>query len=75
MLKEWHFNVLFTVAVGGVLFLLLGPTFGLKIGQNPIAISGLGSILAFILTQRSRFAKSNGHLKKKPEEEDDDESE
>jgi hypothetical protein len=71
-MKDWQFNVLFFVGVGGALLLLLGPEFGLKIGQNPTAITGVGAILTYILTQKRSMTK-NGHNKPKvkPKEDED----
>lgn len=66
-MKEWQFNVLFFVGVGGALLLLLGPEFGLKIGQNPTTVTGVGAILTYILTQkRSLTRNGNGKPKPKP---------
>lgn len=70
-LKEWQFNVLFFVGVGGAILLVLGPEFGLKIGQNPTAVTGLGAILTYVLTQRNSWTKNR--RKKKTGEEDGDE--
>jgi hypothetical protein len=56
-LKEWQFNTLFVVAVGGVVLLLIGPDLGLKVGQNPLAVGGIGSILGYVLTQKGSFVK------------------
>lgn len=58
MLKEWQFNVLFFVGVGGAVLLLLGPEFGLNVSSNPTALTGVGSILAYVLTQKKSFTKS-----------------
>lgn len=69
MLKEWQFNVLFFVGVGGAVILLLGPEFGLKVGQNPTAVGGIGAILTYVLTQRANLTKKNGEKKKEKEEE------
>ncbi len=69
MLKEWQFNVLFFVGVGGAVLLLLGPEFGLKIGQNPTAVTGVGAILTYILTQKSSITKEKSKSKSdKPSE-------
>lgn len=57
MLKEWQFNVLFFVGVGGAILLLLGPGIGIKIADNPTAVSGVGAILAYILTQKKALTK------------------
>lgn len=65
MLKEWQFNVLFCVGVGGAVLLLLGPIVGLKIGDNPTAVTGVGAILTYVLTQRKRFTE---HHDRKEEE-------
>jgi hypothetical protein len=58
MLKEWQFNVLFFVGVGGAVLLLIGPELGLQIGQNPTAVTGVGAILTYVLTQRKHLTKS-----------------
>lgn len=74
MLKEWQFNVLFFVGVGGAILLLIGPEFGLKMGQNPTAITGIGSILAYVLTQRKSFTNRGPDKPTiKPKEPDDNE--
>lgn len=52
MLKEWQFNVLFFVGVGGAILLLVGPEFGLKISTSPTAVTGVGAILTYVLTQK-----------------------
>ena len=52
MLKEWQFNVLFFVGVGGAVLLLIGPQIGLDVSSNPTALTGVGSILAYVLTQK-----------------------
>lgn len=57
MLKEWQFNVLFFVGVGGAVLLLIGPGLGLNISQNPTAITGVGAILTYVLTQKSALVK------------------
>lgn len=66
MLREWQFNVLFFVGVGGAVLLLLGPSVGLDIGNNPTAVTGVGAILTYILTQRKHLTKD-----KKTEEVED----
>lgn len=76
MLKEWQFNVLFIVGVGGAIFLLVGPSFGLKIDQNPTAVTGIGAILTYVLTQKKALTKNadkqDGKHKKLKKEEDED---
>lgn len=64
MLREWQFNVLFFVGVGGAILLLIGPEIGLDISSNPTAVSGVGAILAYVLTQKKALTKSNGNTKK-----------
>lgn len=59
MLKEWQFNVLFFVGVGGAILLLLGPSIGLDIGKSPTAITGVGAILTYVLTQKRSLVKHN----------------
>ena len=74
-MKEWHFNVLFFVGVLGAVAMLLGPEIGLDIGKNPTAVTGVGAILTYVLTQKKAITRSppNGD-KKNPRKEEDDES-
>jgi hypothetical protein len=65
MLKNWQFNVLFFVGVGGAVVLLLGPEFGLDINQNPTAVAGIGAILSYILTQKNALTKNEDTKTKK----------
>ena len=73
MLEKWQFNVLFCVGVGGAVLLLIGPGLGLNISQNPTALTGIGSILAYVLTQKKALTKNPDEKKPpdKTEEEDD----
>lgn len=58
MLKEWQFNVLFFVGVGGAILVLIGPEMGLDlIGKNPMAATGVGAILTYVLTQKKTLTK------------------
>lgn len=68
MLKDWQFNILFFVGVGSALLILLGPEFGLKVGQNPTAVTGVGAILTYILTQKSSLTKNEDKKRDKPSE-------
>lgn len=56
-MKEWQFNVLFFVGVGGAILLLIGPEFGLNVSQNPTAVTGVGAILTYVLTQKRTIVK------------------
>jgi hypothetical protein len=58
-MKEWHFNVLFFVGVLGAVAMLVGPEIGLDIGKNPTAVTGVGAILTYVLTQKK--ALTNHH--------------
>lgn len=71
-MKEWQFNVLFFVGVGSALLLLLGPEFGLDLGQNPTAVTGVGAILTYILTQKKTLTKHSKDDKKLEGEEDEE---
>lgn len=71
-MKEWQFNVLFFVGVGGAIVLLLGPDFGLNVSTNPTAVTGVGAILTYVLTQRKTLTK---HESKKREKSEADQSE
>lgn len=64
MLKEWQFNVLFFVGVGGAVLLLLGPSVGLNISTNGTTVTGIGAILAYVLTQKSAITKHDDDEKK-----------
>ena len=57
MLTEWQFNVLFFVGVGGAVLLLLGPELGLDVASNPTAVTGVGAILAYVLSQKNALTK------------------
>lgn len=57
MLKEWQFNVLFFVGVGGAVLLLIGPELGLDMATNPTAVTGVGAILTYVLTQKKALTK------------------
>lgn len=73
MLKDWQFNVLFVVGVFGALFLLLGPTFGLTLSDDPLAYGGIGAILTYVLTQAQRsHYKSDQKTDHQPPKEDGD---
>lgn len=63
-MKEWHFNVLFCVGVGGAVFLLLAPSFGLEISTNPTALAGVGTILTYVLTQKKALTRNGDHEKR-----------
>lgn len=69
MLKEWQFNVLFFVGVGGAVLLLIGPSIGLNVSQNPTAITGVGAILAYVLSQKTNLVKSDDKKKQQDETE------
>jgi hypothetical protein len=57
-MKEWQFDVLFFVGVGGAIFLLIGPSFGLlDLGENPTAVTGVGAILTYVLTQKKHLTR------------------
>lgn len=58
-MKDWQFNVLFWVAVGGAVLLLIGPELGLDLAQNPQALGGFGAILTYVLTQRINVARKS----------------
>lgn len=64
-MKEWHFNVLFFIAIGGALLALVGPEFGLEVGQNPTALTGVGAILTYVLTQRRKPSSGDEDNSKK----------
>lgn len=70
MLKEWQFNVLFFVGVGGAVVVLLGPIIDLDIGKNPTALTGVGAILTYILTQKKAWVKPDDKKGSPPEEVD-----
>jgi hypothetical protein len=57
-MKEWQFNILFFVGVGGAVFMLT-PWFPTS---NPLAGGGIGLILTFVLTQKDQIVK-NGRKK------------
>lgn len=64
MLSKWQFNVLFCVGVGGAILLLIGPELGLDINTNPTAVTGVGAILTYVLTQKAALTRSDKKPKK-----------
>lgn len=73
-MKEWQFNILFFVGVAGAIFLVIGPEFGLDLSSNPTALAGVGSILTYILTQKSTITKHHNGESKKPRSESPNEN-
>jgi len=71
MLKQWQFDILFFVGVGGAVVLLFGPALGLNIGANPLAATGVGAILTFVLSQRRALTKEQDQQKESRDEPDD----
>lgn len=71
-LSNWQFNVLFFVGVGGAVLLLLGPEIGLDISQNPTALTGVGAILTYVLTQRKALTKPDEKKVDQPDKGVDD---
>jgi hypothetical protein len=65
MLKEWQFNVLFFVGVGGAILLLIGPSIGLNLSTNPTAVTGVGAILTYVLTQKKALVSKDEPAHKK----------
>lgn len=65
-MKEWQFNVLFFVGVGGAVLLLIGPEFGFTLSDNPTALTGVGAILTYVLTyKRIGLGRSSDEENKK----------
>lgn len=64
-MKEWQFNVLFFVGVGGAVLLLIGPEFGLTLSNNPTALTGVGAILTYVLTYKRILGRSPDDQEKK----------
>lgn len=73
-MKEWQFNVLFFVGVGGAILLLIGPDVGLTIGQNPTAVTGIGAILTYVLTQKKALTKKDDPPEQPPDGEEKDDA-
>lgn len=69
-MKNWHFNVLFFVGVGSAVLLLIGPE--TWVNRNPTAVTGVGSILAFILTQKKTLTKQDDKKKDNSTKEDEE---
>lgn len=71
-MKEWQFNVLFFVGVGGAILLLIGPELGLTFSDNPTALTGVGAILTYVLaSQRGKLGGGNSSDAPKKDEEND----
>lgn len=58
-MREWHFNTLFLVAVGSVVLMLLGPAVGLRLDPSGPVLGSIGTILAYILTQKHHIVKQD----------------
>lgn len=71
-MKEWQFDVLFAVGVGGAIFLLISPLLGAEEVLNPTAMTGVGAILTFVLTQKRHIVRDDAEGDRP---EDPDESE
>lgn len=72
-MKEWQFNVLFWTAVVGTVFLMFAPDLGLKVADNPVAYTGIGTILAYVLTQKRVWTiPKKTEEKEKPKEGEED---
>lgn len=65
MLKEWQFNVLFFVGVGGAILLLIAPELGLDVSTSPQAVAGIGAILSYVLTQKKALVETKEKKEKK----------
>jgi len=70
VLKEWQFNILFFVGVLGAVFLLIGPSFGLQ--SNATAVTGVGAILTYVLTQKKALTKNSDEDPPKPTKKEGD---
>lgn len=64
-MKDWQFNVLFFVGVGGAVLLLIGPDLGLKFADNPATYTGVGAILTYVLAQARSQIHHNGDSRHK----------
>jgi hypothetical protein len=71
MLTKWQFNILFFVGVGGAILLLLGPEFGLDVATNPTAVTGVGAILTYVLTQKKLLTRNDSKTEDKKKEVED----
>lgn len=49
--------MLFFVGVLGAVAMLVGPEIGLDISKNPTAVTGVGAILTYVLTQKKAIIK------------------
>ena len=62
MWKNWHFNVIFIVGIGGLLLILFSDPLGINIPREVTAL--IGAMLAFI------YQQWHYHRKHPPEEEE-----
>lgn len=75
-MKDWQFNVLFLVGVGGAVLLLIGPGLGFMVADNPATYTGVGAILTYVLAQKRvqiYLHDQKDKLEHKQKEADDDE--
>lgn len=71
-MRDWQFNILFFIGTGGAVTLLFGPELGLQTEENPLALTGVGAILAYILKQKLDRDVGKHKKNSSDEEEDDD---
>lgn len=72
-MKEWQFNVLFFVGVGGAILLLIGPELGFKFSDNPTALTGVGAILTYVLaSQRGKIGGNSSESSNKQKDDNND---
>jgi hypothetical protein len=65
-MSRWQFTVLFLVGVGGAVALLVASLFGRDI--PPTALTGVGAILTYVLTQRDRLTHNGGNDRARDQE-------
>lgn len=69
--------MLFFVGVLGAVVMLIGPEIGLDVSKNPTAVTGVGAILTYVLTQKKSIVKPPANEEKranKPREDKEEDS-
>lgn len=69
-MERWQFNTLFVIGCAGALVLLFGKRLGLEV--DPLAATGVTSILGYVLTRQKDLVKDKRRDRYRHTEEDEE---
>ncbi len=55
MIKQWHFDIGFVIAIALLVFYAFGPSLGIESTPNALVITGFGILMGFIFTRRDKL--------------------